>query len=193
MFVALDTHAGHKSITLEIEGKGAEQLVNESGGQRIQRVPPTERRGRVHSSTVTVAVLEPGQVQLASCLRRAPDDYVIEWFNGTIGAGGQNHQKTQSCARLTHVPTGLVKTAQTRSRQNSLKLAMAAINVELDRMMTSYAQQHDNARRREQIGSGERSDKRRTIRFQHDEVVDHITGKRLSAKDYMRGGMDRLW
>ena len=147
----------------------------------------------MHSSTITVAVLDPEQAQLESCLRREADDFIVEWYSGTVGAGGQNHQKTQNCTRITHRHTGLVRTAQTRSRQNSLKLAMAALNDELDRKQAAHASGQHNTLRRGQIGSGERSDKRRTIRFQHDEVVDHLTGKRMTAKDYMRGHMDNLW
>jgi len=190
--LALDTHAGHQSVTLEIEGSGADQLDNEAGAQRLQRVPPTERRGRVHSSTVTVAVLDQSQADLGPYKRRESDDYTIEWYSGS-GAGGQHRNKHQNSARITHIPTGIVKTAQTRSRQNSLQEAMSAINEELDRICGKVSWEYKNDARKEQVGSGERSDKRRTVRFQADEVVDHINGKRMTAKEYMRGGMEKLW
>ena len=192
MNVALDTHAGHQSITLEIEGDGADKLKNEAGGHRLQRISPTERRGRVHSSTVTVAVLGEGQINLDHYLRRDSENYSIEWFSGT-GCGGQHRNKHQNSARITHIPTGITKSAQTRSRQNSMQEAMEAINKELDKLLAETSWNAKNDIRRDQVGTGERSDKRRTIRFQYDEAVDHLTGKRMTSKEYMRGGMDKLW
>jgi peptide chain release factor 1 len=188
-----DTYAGHNILTIEIDGKGTEQLKNEAGAQRIQRVSPTEKRGRVHSSTITVAVIGENEANIRPYLLRNKEDFLIEWYNGTIGAGGQHHQKCACCARIKHIPTGIVQTAQTRSRQNSLKLAMDAINIELDKLINKHKNSAENSIRKEQVGTGERSDKRRTIRFQHDEVIDHITGKRMTAKDYMKGGMEKLW
>jgi peptide chain release factor 1 len=189
--LALDTHAGHQSVALEIEGKGAEQLINESGAIRLQRIPPTENRGRVHSSTVTVAVLD--QIAVSSEFdRRSEDDFTIQWYSGS-GAGGQNRNKVQCCVRMTHVPTGIVRTSQTRSRQNSFDNAMAEISQELDRLSGKNIDTITNDLRRNQVGSGERSDKRRTIRFQDDMVKDHITGKSMTATDFMKGKMDRMW
>lgn len=137
-------------------------------------------------------MLDQNQADLGAYLRREKDDYIVEWFSGT-GCGGQFRNKHQNSARVIHVPTGVTRSAQTRSRQNSLQNAMTAINVELDRLSGKIAGQAENSVRRTQIGNGERSDKRRTVRFQADEVVDHISGKRMTAKEYMRGGMEKLW
>ena len=177
---------------LEIEGSDTDQLDYEAGGHRVQRIPITERRGRVHSSTVTVAVLSAAVTAPQYGLRRY-EDYHIEWYSGTVGAGGQNHQKTQTCVRIQHIPTGLVKQAQTRSRKNSLKSAFAAINHELDRLAASAANTAENTIRRGQVGSGQRSDKRRTLRFQDGLVHDHVTNKRMPIDRYMNGGIDALW
>lgn len=125
--------------------------------------------------------------------KRSKDDFEITWYNGTVGAGGQNHQKTQNCCRLKHIPTGIVKTAQTRSRANSLQNATEALQAELDRQKGIATASSERAVRKDQVGTGERSDKRRTIRFQADQVIDHITGKRMTSSEYMKGGMDRLW
>lgn len=125
--------------------------------------------------------------------RRSDSDFRIEWFSGSVGAGGQNHQKTQNCARVTHVPTGLVRIAQTRSRQNSLKAALAAINADLNRLAANSANAAENDVRRKQVGSGERSDKRRTFRFQDGLVHDHITGKSSTVSRVMNGCLDLLW
>ena len=97
-------------------------LDNEPGGHRIQRVPPTERKGRVHTSTVTVAVLDPSIAQTAIQDR----DLRVEWYSGT-GAGGQYRNKHQNSCRITHIPTGIQATAQCRSRENSYTEARAAI------------------------------------------------------------------
>ncbi len=159
----------------------------------MQRVPRNEKRGRVQSSTVTVAVLSPGRAADRPPSRRSAADFRLEWYSGTVGAGGQNHQKTQNCLRLVHVPTGTVRTAQSRSRENSLKEAMRAMVTELDRIASEAASSAENAARRRQVGTGERSDKRRTVRFQEDAAIDHVTGRRMPARDYMAGGMCRLW
>ncbi len=137
-------------------------------------------------------MLDQNQVDLSLYHQRRAEDYHIEWFSGT-GCGGQHRNKHQNSARVTHVPTGITKSAQTRSRQNSLQVAIMAINEELDKLAINVSGNIENATRKNQIGSGERSDKKRTIRFQADEVVDHITGKRMTAKEYMKGGMEKLW
>jgi peptide chain release factor 1 len=168
-------------------------LAAETGGHRVQRVPRNDKRGRVQSSTVTVAVMARGLPSDGPFSRRSPSDFRLEWYSGTVGAGGQNHQKTQNCLRLVHLPTGTVRTAQTRSRENSHKDAMRAMEAELDRRAADAASTAENASRRSQVGSGERSDKRRTVRFQEDCAIDHVTGRRMPAHDYMDGGMSRLW
>jgi peptide chain release factor 1 len=177
---------------LHVEGNGTDSLDNEAGGHRIQRVPITERNGRVHSSTVTVAILGESYSGQNVYLQRSSGDYRIEWFSGT-GCGGQFRNKHQNSARIIHIPTGVTRTAQTRSRENSLKSAMNAVNQELDRLSGQAAGQAENTVRKGQVGSGERSDKRRTLRFQDDIVIDRISGKRMSAAMYMKGHMDQLW
>lgn len=180
-----------------MEGKDLRRLDNEAGAQRLQRVPPTERQGRVHSSTVTVTVLGDNAQSAeatAPFLRRQPADYKMEWFNGTTKAGGQHHQKCATCCRMTHVPSGIVRTAQTRSRVNSQQLAQAALNEELDGLASQVHGKLVNGVRKAQVGTGERAGvKRRTWRFQEDAVVDHITGKRARAVDVMAGRFDLLW
>lgn len=157
----------------------------------MQRVPPNERRGRVHSSTVTVAVLgETSRSTEAS--RREPSDFRVEWYSGS-GAGGQHRNKHQNSARVFHLPTGLVRTAQTRKRESSLREAMDAIHAALDAMESGTAASDRNGVRGTQIGSGERSDKRRTYRFQDGTVKDHATGRSASVQQVMAGRIDLLW
>lgn len=175
-------------------GDRVELLDQEAGNIRIQRIPRTEKRGRVHTSTVTVAVLGDQVVDLSPYRSRSERDFEVEWFGGTIGAGGQKHNKTFNCARLKHLPTGIVRTAQTRSRKNSYAEAMAAICVDLDQAMEEAARGHDNGLRKAQIGSGKRAaEKRRTFRFQEDRAIDHEAGTSAQARRVMRGQIDDLW
>ena len=154
------------------------ELNNESGGHRIQRIPPTERRGRVHSSTVTVAVTDPSRPQRTTFNER---DFRIEWYSGT-GCGGQNRNKVQSSCRITHIPTGLIRTAQTRSRENSLRLAKESLEEAVEKQNLQLHNERLNSSRADQVGSGMRGDKIRTYRFQDDVAVDHRTNRKASTK-----------
>ena len=176
-------------LKLEIEGKDLTGLDNEAGGHRIQRVPPTERNGRVHTSTVTVAVLDPLTVNA----RTRPDgEFKVEWYAGT-GKGGQYRNKHQNCCRLTHLPTGLVQTAQDRERVSNLRNAKEALNRRLDEMERQRMFSGQNSLRKNQVGSGMRGDKRRTYRFREDSVYDSIRGKEARASAVMKGHFDLLW
>lgn len=175
-------------MSLEIEGPDLRGLDHEAGGHRIQRVPPTERRGRVHTSTVTVAVLVPGEARPVV----GPEDFRVEWYSGS-GAGGQHRNKHQNSCRLTHIPTGLIVKAETRSRQNSYQQAMTTLSQKLLERAEVEAHNMKNTLRSQQVGSGMRGDKRRTYRFQEDTVRDHFTGKSARCADVMRGGFEKLW
>ena len=154
----------------------------------MQRVPPTERKGRVHSSTVTVAVTDP----LIQTKTYNDSEFKIEWYSGT-GAGGQHRNKHQNSCRITHLETGLIATAQCRSRLNSLEQAKSSI-LETLRGGDAKEQRLSTASdRKQQVGSGMRGDKIRTYRFQDDVVKDHITNKSANLKQVMRGYFDLLW
>lgn len=173
-----------------VEGTDLSGLENECGGHRIQRVPPTERKGRVHTSTVTVAVIDRiegiGPSTIPDC------DLKVEWYSGT-GAGGQHRNKHQNSCRITHLPTGVVATAQTRSRQNSYNLAIQNIQKELDTDAKRRYNSNIASTRKDQVGSGMRGDKIRTYRFQDDRVQDHLTGKTASTKKVLQGNFELLW
>ncbi len=173
---------------MEIEGPGAEALDNEAGGHRIQRIPPTERRGRVHTSTVTVAVLTEAQVEA----QIGANDFKVEWYSGS-GAGGQHRNKHQNSCRITHVPTGIVRKAETRHRESSYRMAMSALASALAEKSAFEAKLTQNGMRRQQVGAGMRGDKRRTYRFQEDIVHDHITGRRARCSEVLRGSFEKLW
>ena len=176
--------------SLEVEGADLSGLDNEPGGHRIQRVPPTERKGRVHTSTVTVAVID--RMTETKSVAIPEQDLKIEWYSGT-GAGGQHRNKHQNSCRITHIPSGVVATAQTRSRQNSQIQAMQAIQSEVDNSAKRCYNNSIASNRKQQVGSGMRGDKIRTYRFQDDRVQDHISGKITSVKKVMNGNFDLLW
>lgn len=163
-------------------------LDNEAGGHRIQRIPPTERKGRVHTSTVTVAVINPAEQQMEF----KDSDFKIEWYSGT-GAGGQHRNKHQNSCRITHITTGQIATAQCRSRQNSLDQAKSALLLTLKNSNIRQIKQELDADRKQQVGSGMRGDKIRTYRFQDDIVTDHRTGKKNSVKKVLNGYFDLMW
>jgi peptide chain release factor 1 len=184
---------GYAEIKLEISGDNTiKNLDNESGGHRIQRIPPTERNGRVHTSTVTVAVLDD-HITTDERFNLIDDKHFrVEWYSGT-GNGGQNRNKVQACCRLIHIPTGVVETRQGRSRDSNYKECKIAIIEKLkDAKKQQYYSQQSHIRK-EMVGSGMRGDKRRTYRFQDDIVNDHILNKRASCTEIMRGKFEKLW
>jgi len=168
----------------------ARAFHNEGGGMRWQRVPPTERKGRVHTSTVTVAVLReptPAEVLIN------PSDLDYKTCRGS-GAGGQHRNTTDSAVQLTHKPTGImVRVESERSQHQNKETALSLLRARLlEQQQMSLAQKH-NGKRRNQVGSGMRGDKRRTCQVQNGQVTDHVTGKKLSLDKYLRGCVDDLW
>ncbi len=166
-------------------GPGAAALfADEAGGHRWQRIPPTERRGRVHSSTITVAVL-PEVAEAAVELRPAD----LDWTTcRSTGAGGQHLQKTDSAVQLTHLPSGLtVRCESGRSQHANRATALAILRARLAALARERAAADRARDRRAQIGSGQRGDKRRTVRVQDGTVVDHETGRAWRYRDYLRG------
>ena len=166
-------------------GRGAwETFKNEPGGHRWQRVPPNEKRGRVHTSTITVAVLpEPTEAQVV--LRESELEFST--CRGS-GAGGQHRNKTESAVILKHLPTGLmVRCENERSQAQNKETAKAVLRARIWEVTQLALDGKRAYERKRQVGSGMRGDKRRTIRTQDDVVNDHETGKQWRYKDYARG------
>ena len=176
-------------IVLSVDGSGASELFEpESGGHRWQRVPPTEQNGRRHSSTFTVAVFgeSGGGVEFNE------SDVEIEATVGH-GPGGQHRNKTATAIRAVHKPTGVsVFIQDSRSQKTNMERALRTIRdkVASDIAAKNHAKQND--KRVRQIGTGERSDKIRTVQEQNDRVVDHRTGKKCSVANYIKGEIWRL-
>lgn len=143
----------------------------------------------MHTSTVTVAILDPSHTQPVE-IKDA--DLRIEWFSGT-GCGGQRRNKVQASCRIRHLPTGIVCTSQSRTRENSKKEAMEELVKRVNDLHGSAMRKAESITKRQQVGTGMRGDKIRTLRFQDNNAADHITGKRMNADRYMKGFMDELW
>lgn len=182
---------GMKEICFMVEGEGAySRLKFESGVHRVQRVPETEAGGRIHTSTVTVAVLpeaEDVEVDIA------PEDLRIDTFRSS-GAGGQHINKTESAIRITHLPTGLVvecqdERSQYKNRDRAMKILRSRL---LDRAQSAQDQQIA-AERRTQVGTGDRSERIRTYNFPQGRVTDHRIGLTLYRLDaVLAGALDEV-
>lgn len=170
-------------------GRGARALfAHEAGGHRFQRVPPNEKRGRIHTSTVTVATLDP-EVPTRFELREA--DVHITRTRGT-GPGGQHRNKVESCVIATHRPTGISARADMRSQHRSLEVAMQVLSARVMEHVTSAARRDREAHRRGQVGAGMRGDKIRTYRSQDDRVTDHRTNRTFRLAAWLRGDWENI-
>ncbi len=182
---------GYKEVCVMINGEGAySRLKFESGVHRVQRVPETETQGRIHTSTVTVAVLpEAEDVEV----NIDPADLRIDTFRSS-GAGGQHINKTESAIRITHIPTGLVvecqdERSQYKNKDKAMKVLRSRLyEAELER------QQNDVARQRHsQVGTGDRSERIRTYNYPQGRVTDHRIGLTLyKIDDILNGDIDEI-
>ena len=162
----------------------------ESGVHRVQRVPETETQGRIHTSTVTVAVMpEAEEVELEI----NPKDLRVDTFRSS-GAGGQHINKTSSAIRVTHLPTGMVVECQDqRSQRENKDRALKVLRSRLLQQKQDAYDEEYNARRQSQVGSGDRSEKIRTYNFPQDRVTDHRIGLTLrNLQGVLDGDLDRV-
>lgn len=182
---------GYKEISFMIEGEGAySRLKFESGVHRVQRVPETESQGRVHTSTVTVAVLpEAEEVEFTL----DPADLQIDVFRSS-GAGGQKVNKTSSAIRVTYLPTGMVVECQDeRSQYKNKDKALKVLRSRLLEEKTAKQNAEIAGERRSQVGTGDRSERIRTYNFPQGRVSDHRIGLTLyKIETIMNGDLDEI-
>lgn len=162
---------GYKEAQFEIKGEGCyRELQFETGVHRVQRVPATEKQGRIHTSTASVAILP---IYKRSKIEINPADIEIE-FSRSGGAGGQNVNKVETAVRIVHKPTGLdVRCQSERSQQQNREKAMKLLVSRLQQLKNEQEDRERAADRKAQVGSGDRSEKIRTYNYPQDRVTDH--------------------
>jgi peptide chain release factor 1 len=182
---------GFKEVIFSIRGRGAfSKLKYESGVHRVQRVPSTESSGRIHTSTATVAVM----AEVEDVDVEVPEsDMKIDVFRSS-GAGGQNVQKNATAIRITHLPTGMVVAVQDERSQLQNKLrAMSILRARLFEIEAEKRRSAEEADRRSQVGTGERSEKIRTYNYPQNRVTDHrINVSIFNLPSVMDGSIDEF-
>ena len=183
---------GFKEISFSIEGEGAySRLKYESGVHRVQRVPETESQGRIHTSTVTVAVpVEADEVELEI----NPTDLKIDYFRAS-GAGGQHINKTESAVRITYLPTNVVVECQDeRSQHKNKDKAMKILRSRIYEAMLEEQAAKVASERKMQVGTGDRSERIRTYNFPQGRLTDHRIGLTIyRLEDMMNGNLDEVF
>lgn len=182
---------GVREITFEIRGKGVyHALKNESGVHRVQRIPETEKSGRVHTSTASVAVLPKAQ---AVDIQIKAEDLKIETYRAS-GPGGQNVNKVSTAVRVTHLPTGeVVASQQTRSQAKNREAAVTILRSRLLQKKIDEEETRIRGLRREQIGTAGRSEKIKTYNFPQDRITDHRINKSWHGiNKIMSGDLDEI-
>lgn len=182
---------GYKEISFMITGKGAySRLKFESGVHRVQRVPETETNGRIHTSTVTVAVLpelEDVDIEIN------PTDLKVDTYRSS-GAGGQHVNKTESAIRITHIPTGIVVACQEeRSQIQNRERAMTMLRAKLFEKQEEERMKKQANDRKMQVGTGDRSEKIRTYNYPQGRITDHrINFSMFQMDNFMNGDLDEM-
>ena len=183
---SLSSTSGYKEAIFEIKGKDVyKKLRFETGVHRVQRVPVTEKMGRVHTSTASVAILP---IRKQSQITINPDEIEME-FSRSGGAGGQNVNKVETAVRLIHKPTGLdVRCTAERSQQKNREKALVILTAKIQRQKQEEETQKFSSERRAQIGAAARSEKIRTYNYLQDRVTDHRIKKSWHNLEKILGG-----
>lgn len=161
---------GIKETAFEIQGKDVAMMLAETGVHRVQRIPETEKSGRVHTSTATVALLQkPSKEQM----QIRPEDMRVDFYRSS-GAGGQNVNKRETAVRITHIPTGIVVACQTaRTQPENKERALSLLTARILEKEEEEKSSSTGSQRKAQIGGAKRSEKIRTYNFPQDRITDH--------------------
>ncbi len=180
------TQGGYKEATFEILGSSVyDALRYETGVHRVQRIPVTEKAGRIHTSTASVAILP---MRTKPLIEISPSDVEME-FSRSGGAGGQNVNKVETAVRLIHKPTGIdVRCQSERSQLKNREKAMAMLIAKLEMLHEEEESKKHAAARKDQIGTGDRSEKIRTYNFPQNRITDHRIKESWHAIDEIMGG-----
>lgn len=201
-FIELDSSPGHlsgyKTLIGQIEGPSAnpeqaniyQKLKHESGVHRVQRVPKTEKSGRVHTSTASVAILPFIE---AKEIKINPQDLEVSFFRSS-GPGGQNVNKVETAVRILHKPSGLIVACQSgRNQHSNREKAMEILQAKLYEEEQRKKQEEFGSMRKEQIGSAERAEKIRTYNFPQDRITDHRINKKWhNIEAVMEGNLEPI-
>lgn len=194
-FVVIDFNRsdldGYKSFTGKIEGEGVyDALKNEGGVHRVQRIPDTEKAGRVHTSTATVAILP--EVEIKEVNINLGDLEVT--FSRAGGPGGQNVNKVETAVRILHKPTGIIVGSRSeRSQHANREAAMGLLRSKLYDIQTHGDSNKIGADRRDQVGTADRSEKMRTYNFPQDRITDHRLNKKFhNIEKIIDGDLDPI-
>lgn len=182
---------GYKEIVFEMKGEGVyKELRFETGVHRVQRIPATEKSGRIHTSTASVAILP---IRKRRAVEVNPADIDME-FTRSGGAGGQNVNKVETAVRLVHKPTGIdVKCSSERSQQANREKALAILAAKIEETEEEKRRASSAEERKKQIGTGDRSEKIRTYNFPQDRVTDHRIKKSWHGiESIMAGGLEGI-
>lgn len=192
MYESRSSSGGYKEASFEIKGEDCYKLLRfETGVHRIQRIPATEKSGRVHTSTASVAILP---IRKKSKIEINPADIEME-FSRSGGAGGQNVNKVETAVRLIHKPTGLdARSTAERSQLKNRERAMSLLMAKIEQMQEEEDNKKHSAERKSQIGTADRSEKIRTYNILQDRITDHrIKESWHNLPKILAGGLDPIF